>query len=115
LLSAPPGNVEVVEPTQAYRLHPSVAVRPEPFGALVYHYGNRKLVFLKSPRILAVVNSLSAHPSVVAALDAHDVPAASRAKYLVALTSLETSNMIVVRESSESSESSASEVSHGAR
>ena len=28
-------------------VHPQVAVRPEPFGALAYHYGNRKLVFLK--------------------------------------------------------------------
>ena len=27
-------------------LDPQVALRPEPFGALAYHYGNRRLVFL---------------------------------------------------------------------
>jgi mycofactocin biosynthesis protein MftB len=32
---------------QRLMLHPQVALRPEPFGALAYHYGNRKLVFLK--------------------------------------------------------------------
>ena len=36
-------------------LHPQVALRPEPFGALAYHYGNRRLVFLKSPDVVAVV------------------------------------------------------------
>ena len=30
-----------------WRLHPRVALRPEPFGALAYHYGNRRLIFLK--------------------------------------------------------------------
>ncbi len=30
-------------------LHPQVALRPEPFGALAYHYGNRRLIFLKHP------------------------------------------------------------------
>jgi len=28
---------------RAYALSPAVAVRPEPFGALVYHFGNRRL------------------------------------------------------------------------
>ena len=27
------------------KLHPSVALRPEPFGALAYHYDNRRLIF----------------------------------------------------------------------
>jgi len=39
-------------------LHPQVAVRPEPFGALAYHYDNRKLVFLKHPDVVAVVDAL---------------------------------------------------------
>ena len=33
----------------AYAVDPQVAIRPEPFGALCYHYGNRRLTFLKSP------------------------------------------------------------------
>ena len=32
---------------EAWRLSPSVALRPEPFGALAYHFGNRKLTLLK--------------------------------------------------------------------
>ena len=42
-------------------LHPRVALRPEPFGALAYHYGTRRLVFLKHPDIVRVVRSLSAN------------------------------------------------------
>ena len=39
-------------------LHPQVALRPEPFGALAYHYDNRKLVFLKHPDVVTVVRAL---------------------------------------------------------
>jgi putative mycofactocin binding protein MftB len=35
-----------------------VALRPEPFGALAYHYGNRKLIFLKHPDVVRVVQYL---------------------------------------------------------
>ena len=39
--------------TPRCELHPQVALRPEPFGALAYHYGNRRLVFLKHPDVVA--------------------------------------------------------------
>ena len=80
----------------AYRLHASVALRPEPFGALAYHYGNRKLVFLKSPLMVEVVRTLGDHPSIEAALVAAGVPAAAHAKYVEALASLERSDMLEV-------------------
>lgn len=51
-------------------LHPQVAVRPEPFGALAYHYGNRRLVFLKHPDVVTVARSLADHPSLAATLEA---------------------------------------------
>jgi len=35
----------------AWELHPQVALRPEPFGALAYHYGNRRLTFVMAPTI----------------------------------------------------------------
>lgn len=35
------------DPDQRWRLHPQVAVRPEPFGALLYTR-DRKLSFLKN-------------------------------------------------------------------
>ena len=84
-----------VNPASAYRLHPNVAVRPEPFGALVYHYGNRKLVFLKSPRMVAVVKALDDAPSVRFALEANGVDTKNTDRYLVALSSLLASDMLV--------------------
>ncbi|MEN8672983.1 mycofactocin biosynthesis chaperone MftB, partial [Nocardioides sp.] len=43
--------------TQPWSLSPSVALRPEPFGALAYHFGNRRLTFLKRPELVAVVRA----------------------------------------------------------
>ena len=45
-------------------LDPQVALRPEPFGALAYHYGKRRLVFLKHPDVVAVARQLDQHPSL---------------------------------------------------
>jgi putative mycofactocin binding protein MftB len=42
-------------------IHPQVAVRPETFGALAYHYGNRRLIFLKHPDVVTVVQALNDH------------------------------------------------------
>src|SRR5690606_22285044 len=42
-------------------LDSQVALRPEPFGALAYHYRTRRLIFLKHPDIVTVVRSLAAH------------------------------------------------------
>ena len=46
----------------AWRLDPQVAVRDEPFGALAYHYGNRRLVFLKSRTLVELVSTLHEYP-----------------------------------------------------
>ncbi len=48
----------------AWALSPSVALRPEPFGALAYHFGNRKLTFLKTPALVGVVRGLAEGPDV---------------------------------------------------
>ncbi len=45
---------------RAWALDPQVALRPEPFGALAYHFGTRRLSFLKSRTLLRVVESLDA-------------------------------------------------------
>ncbi len=52
----------------ALRLDPMVSLRPEPFGALAYHFGTRRLSFLRSPDIVAVVNELDSSASVSDAL-----------------------------------------------
>lgn len=83
------------DPELAWRLHPQVAVRPEPFGALLYHFGTRKLSFLKNRTILAVVQSLADHPDVRAAFRAAGVEDDGQAPYLHALGVLAGSNMLV--------------------
>ena len=75
----------------------SVALRPEPFGALVYHFGTRKLSFLKSRTLLAVVESLAEHPTADAALAAAGVIDAQRPAYEKALADLARSQMIECR------------------
>ena len=85
------------DPTLSWRLHPQVAVRPEPFGALLYHFGTRKLSFLKSRTVLEVVESLGDHPDVGSALDAAGVTGVRRTQYLHALDVLARSQMLVPR------------------
>jgi mycofactocin biosynthesis protein MftB len=51
-------------------LHPQVALRPEPFGALAYHFDTRRLVFLKHPDVVRVVSEL-APPMTVAEVLTH--------------------------------------------
>jgi putative mycofactocin binding protein MftB len=75
-------------------LHPQVALRPEPFGALAYHYGNRRLVFLKSPDVLAVVRVLGDHATVADALSACGVEERRWPSFVAALDSLEHSEVV---------------------
>ena len=46
------------DPDRPYRLHERVALRPEPFGALAYHYGNRRLNFLRAHELVTLVEAL---------------------------------------------------------
>ena len=62
---------DIATPVDApLELHPQVALRPEPFGALAYHYGNRRLVFLKHPDLVRVVEALAGQPHLDATLAA---------------------------------------------
>jgi len=79
---------------QGLELHPRVALRPEPFGALAYHYDTRRLVFLKHPDVVAVVRELGSHPTVAATLDACGISAQRRPAFVKALTSLLESNIL---------------------
>ena len=87
------------DPSLGWRVHPQVAVRPEPFGALLYHFGTRKLSFLKNRLIVAVVESLGDHADADTALRAAGVADADRAPYLHALGVLAASNMLVRKDS----------------
>ena len=85
------------DPDRPYRCSPSVALRPEPFGALVYHFGTRKLSFLKTPQLLTAVQALAEHPDVHTALVAAEVAEAQRPAYLRALAGLAASGTIEER------------------
>ena len=85
------------DPDRPHRRSPSVAVRPEPFGALLYHFGTRRLSFLKTPELVAVVQGLEEHDDVHAAVAAAGVPEAQRPAYLRALAGLAATGTIEER------------------
>jgi putative mycofactocin binding protein MftB len=85
----------VLDLDSAWRLHPQVALRPEPFGALAYHFGNRRLSFLKTRKLVAVVEGLAEHGSVRAALESASVTREEEAAYVSALKRLAAGHMIV--------------------
>jgi putative mycofactocin binding protein MftB len=78
-------------------LHPNVALRPEPFGALAYHYDNRRLVFLRHPDIVKVISSLTDHNSIGEALQANDIDNQRWPSFFSAIDSLISSEIIRVR------------------
>ncbi|MGO8890986.1 MAG: mycofactocin biosynthesis chaperone MftB [Streptosporangiaceae bacterium] len=82
---------------RGWRLNPAVALRPEPFGALAYHFGNRRLSFLKTRALVTVVRLLESHDSAADALAAAGVPARQRARYAAALAALADSEVIDAR------------------
>ena len=79
---------------QPWTLSPSVALRPEPFGALAYHFGNRRLTFLKRPELVEVVRGLDRCADVRGALTEASVPSDQWPAYLDALTGLAATDMI---------------------
>ncbi|MGQ2913663.1 mycofactocin biosynthesis chaperone MftB [Microbacterium kunmingense] len=86
-----------VAPESAWQLHPQVSVRPEPFGALLYHFGTRKLSFLKDLTLLEVVRALPDAASARAACEAAGVADAHLPRYLGALGTLAESQMLMER------------------
>jgi putative mycofactocin binding protein MftB len=79
-------------------LDSQVALRPEPFGALAYHYGNRKLIFLKHPDVVRVVKYLDDNESdpctIAEALMACDIAESRWPSFERALDALTKSEML---------------------
>jgi putative mycofactocin binding protein MftB len=96
-MSSTAGSVATFDLDRAWRVHPQVSMRPEPFGALLYHFGTRRLSFLKNQRVLAVVRSLADHPSARAACTTAGVTEAELPAYARALAALAESTMITER------------------
>jgi putative mycofactocin binding protein MftB len=74
-----------------------VALRPEPFGALAYDFGTRRLSFLKTTLLVDVVQQLERCPDAYAALLAAAVPVEERPAYLSALSGLAGTGLIEPR------------------
>ncbi|MGI8661989.1 MAG: mycofactocin biosynthesis chaperone MftB [Acidimicrobiales bacterium] len=87
-------EVAAIRGDRAYALDPQVALRPEPFGALAYHYGNRRLTFLRSPELVALVESLGGHPSLDDALAAIAIAEHRWPAFRSALASLVESEVV---------------------
>ncbi len=79
---------------RAWTLHPQVSLRPEPFGALAYHFGTRRLSFLTSRRLLTVVESLGDQPTARDACRAAGVADGELGTYERALATLADRGMI---------------------
>jgi putative mycofactocin binding protein MftB len=95
-----PSSAVAVALDSRLELHPQVAVRPEPFGALAYHYGNRRLIFLKHPDVVSVVNNLGQHATLADTLDACGVAPDRWPSFVTALSSLESSEIVRERATS---------------
>jgi putative mycofactocin binding protein MftB len=76
------------------QLDPQVALRPEPFGALAYHYGTRRLVFMKNRDVVAVAKALDDHPSLSAALEACGIEQSRWPSFAKAFATLNESEIV---------------------
>jgi putative mycofactocin binding protein MftB len=76
-----------------WRLSPQVSLREEPFGALAYHHVTRRLVFVKSNELVALLRALENFDSAASAIRDLIAPA-EHDRYERALGSLATSGVI---------------------
>lgn len=79
---------------QRWRLHPRVSLRPEPFGALAYHYDNRRLNFLRSPDLVELVKGLDQHRTPRLAFEAQGLDDARWPSFSKALAALAGSDFL---------------------
>lgn len=89
-----------IDVDRGWHLSPKVGLRPEPFGALAYHFDTRRLLFLKSNDLVALVESLADHPTADAAItSACETSSTSRRSFETALASLAAAGVIEEAES----------------
>jgi putative mycofactocin binding protein MftB len=82
-----------------WSLNSQVALRPESFGALAYHFGTRRLSFLKHPLLVQTVQGLAGFASAEEAITAAGVSDGQRPAITRALETLAETDMIVRRAS----------------
>ncbi len=79
---------------RAWRLDSQVALRPERFGALAYHFGTRRLSFLKDRRLHEVARTLGTRATAREACLAAGVCEQEMPRFARALASLAAAGMI---------------------
>ncbi|MCW2818472.1 MAG: mftB [Marmoricola sp.] len=79
---------------ESWRLSGSVSLRPEPFGAMAYDFRTRRLSFMKSRELVAVVEALGTEACVGDALAAAGIEETRRPRFLRALEELAASGML---------------------
>lgn len=89
-------TIRVFDASAPWRVSPQVSLRDESFGALAYNHDNRRLVFLKSTELVALIRQLGGYASANEALDAL-IPTGQRERYVKALESLVTSEILCGR------------------
>jgi putative mycofactocin binding protein MftB len=85
---------EAFDLDRPWRLSPQVALRPESFGALAYHFGTRRLSFLKDRTLLTIVERLAEQPSAADACRLAGVAEPDLPRYERALATLAATDMI---------------------
>lgn len=86
-------STDTFDASQHWSLSDEVSLRDESFGALAYHHGNRRLVFLKSRELVGLVRVLGEYGSADDALG-DLVDAEKRQRYAEALASLHRSGLL---------------------
>ncbi|GAC1535451.1 MAG: mycofactocin biosynthesis chaperone MftB [Acidimicrobiales bacterium] len=94
---APAPAVAAFDAGRPYHLDPQVAIRPEPFGALAYHYGNRRLTFVRATELVSLLRELGSYDSVDDALAASSIAPGRWPAFREALASLARSEVIRAR------------------
>ncbi|HEY6793579.1 MAG TPA: mycofactocin radical SAM maturase [Kineosporiaceae bacterium] len=91
--AARPPGVEEFDAGAVWRVPGQVAMRPESFGALLYHFGTRRLSFLKDPRLAEAVARLDGGRTALEACRATE-PAGVPAQVLAGLATLAATGML---------------------
>jgi putative mycofactocin binding protein MftB len=98
MISSVTPSAQIFDPSRAWMLCPQVSVRPEPFGALLYHFGNRRLSFLKDRVLLSIVQSIETYASANDAISASIETEADPDRYVKALAALVASEILAPAE-----------------
>ena len=82
-----------------YRLADGVAIRPERFGGLVYHYHKRQLYFIHSHELAEFVGGLTGKAPLAEAIEAfrssRGLPALTAERMVKSLSALEKIGVLV--------------------